>query len=93
MKLTVTEAAITCFTKEWGFHEGDYIRIFVRYAGGGEDAYALGIMSGRPISPGLQEHTGKLTFYMEETELWYLDGRDLTLDAKGEDIYFQLSGR
>ena len=93
MKLTVTDAAVHCFTKEWGFREGETIRIYVRYAGGGEDPYALGIMSGRPIDIGLETSAGGMTFFMEETDLWFLEQRDLRLDATGEDIQFQLSDR
>lgn len=91
MKLIVTDAAVHCFTKEWGFREGEYVRVYVRYAGGGEDPYALGIMSGKPIHIGIETAAGKLTFFMEEADLWFLDNRDLTLDAKGEDIFFHLS--
>lgn len=91
MKLIVTDAAVRCFTEEWGFREGDFVRVFVRYAGGGEDPYALGIMSGKPIDVGIRATAGKLTFFMEEADLWFLENRDLTLDAEGEDIFFRLS--
>ncbi|GAA3401295.1 HesB/YadR/YfhF family protein [Paenibacillus hodogayensis] len=91
MKLSVTDAAVFCFSKEWGFREGEHIRVYVRYAGGGEDPYALGIMSGKPMDAGLESKAGGMTFFMEETDLWYLEERDLTLDAKGEDIFFHLS--
>ncbi|MDF2723368.1 MAG: Fe-S cluster assembly protein HesB [Paenibacillus sp.] len=93
MTLTITEAAVHCFKREWGFRDGGHIRIYVRYAGGGEEPYALGIMSGKPIDIGLVTEAGGMSFFMEEAELWFLDGRDLTLDAKGEDIYFHLSGK
>lgn len=43
MKIIVTDAAVDCFQKDWDYHEGDYIRIYVRYSGGGEDAFAFGI--------------------------------------------------
>ncbi|RKN84851.1 HesB/YadR/YfhF family protein [Paenibacillus ginsengarvi] len=91
MKLNVTDAAVFCFQKEWRFRPGDSIRIYVRYAGGGEDPYALGIMSGKPLDIGLSTVAGGITFFMEETDVWYLEERDLTLDAKGEDIYFHLT--
>lgn len=90
MKLIVTDAAVHCFTTEWGFREGDFVRVFVRYAGGGEDPYALGIMSGKPIDVGIRATAGNLHFFMEEADLWFLENRDLTLDAQGEDIFFRL---
>lgn len=93
MNLLVTEDAVRCFAEEWGFREGESIRIFVRYAGGGEDPYALGIMSAKPMHVGLQTTAGGMTFFMEETDLWFLEERDLTLESKGEDIFFRLTER
>ncbi|MEF3303672.1 HesB/YadR/YfhF family protein [Paenibacillus sp. GYB003] len=90
MKLNVTDEAVRCFAEEWGFREGEHIRIYVRYAGGGENPYALGIMSAKPIDAGLRATAGGMTFFMEEADVWFLENRDLTLDAQGEDIYFQL---
>ncbi|MFF2089394.1 HesB/YadR/YfhF family protein [Paenibacillus sp. NPDC058174] len=88
MKLIVTDAAVDCFRKDWGFRDGDNVRIYVRYSGGGEDAFALGIMKDDPQYPALSNEYGHLTFFIEENDVWHLDGRDLSIDCRNEDITF-----
>lgn len=91
MKLNVTSNAVHCFQKEWGFTQGDVVRIFVRYSGMSEKGpYSLGIQHDRPMYIGISTVQDNITFYMEENDLWFLDGRDLTIDSEGEDILFQL---
>ncbi|TCZ80120.1 Fe-S cluster assembly protein HesB [Paenibacillus albiflavus] len=91
MNFNVTQPAIACFTKEWGFNEGDQIRIFVRYSGGGEDAFAFGIMKAAPVYPAVSVQHQNITFFIEANDLWYLDGKDLTLDCQNEEIKFVLN--
>lgn len=91
MNFNVTPSAIACFNKEWGFNAGDKIRIFVRYSGGGEDAFAFGIMKANPLYPAITIVAQDVTFFIEANDLWYLDGKDLTLDCHGEDIVFLLN--
>lgn len=91
MKLIVTPAAVSCFKNEWGFREGDQVRIFVRYSGMGEDGpYSLGISHDTPMHIALSTVQDDITFYMEHNDVWYLEGRELTIDGKGEDIMFVL---
>lgn len=91
MNFDVTQSAIACFTKEWGFKEGDHVRVFVRYSGGGEDAFAFGIMKAAPVYPAISVKNQNITFFIEANDLWYLDGKNLTLDCKNEEIVFQLN--
>ncbi|KKO55432.1 HesB/YadR/YfhF family protein [Paenibacillus sp. DMB20] len=88
MKIVVTDAAVDCFQKDWDYHEGDYIRIYVRYSGGGEDAFAFGITRDDPRYPAISNVHGGIAFFIEENDLWYLNGRDLIIDCFHEDIVF-----
>lgn len=88
MKIIVSDAAVDCFQKDWDYRIGDYIRIYVRYSGGGEDAFAFGITRDEPRYPAISNVYGGITFFIEENDLWYLDGRDLTIDCFHEDIVF-----
>lgn len=91
MKLEVTAQALAVFQQEWNFVSGDQVRIFVRYSGGGADAFAFGIIKDEPIRPGISTVKEGITFYMEENDVWYLEGKSLTLDTNNkEDIMFQL---
>lgn len=86
MHLKVTAAAIDCFKKEWGFSEGESIRIFVRYVSGGTEPYALGITRDNPINAALTADAGGISFFMERNDIWFLEDKDLHVDAVGEDI-------
>jgi uncharacterized protein YneR len=91
MELSVTAAALDCFRNEWGFGDGETIRVFVRYVSGGEEPFALGISRDTPQEAALVARAGPLTFFMERKDVWYLDGRRLRIDCSGEDIVFQLT--
>ncbi|MFC7394761.1 HesB/YadR/YfhF family protein [Scopulibacillus cellulosilyticus] len=97
MKLTVTPAAVTWFKEEWDFEEGDQIKLFVRYGGDStiHAAFSMGIVKDEPKNIGISTIADGITFYVEQDELWYLDGRDLTLDYSQEkdEIDFQVSGK
>ena len=90
MKLDVTERAVACLKEEWGFEDGEFIRVYVRYAGGGSEPYALGILKERPGPDGaaLRVEAGGMTFFIEERDQWYVEQRRLTIDAQGEELRF-----
>jgi uncharacterized protein YneR len=93
MGFEVTPAALECFQKEWGFEDGEQIRVFVRYVSGGETPFALGITRDTPQEPVLTAHAGALTFFMERQDVWFLEGSRLQIDCEGEDIVFRLLNR
>ncbi|WP_068774778.1 HesB/YadR/YfhF family protein [Paenibacillus sp. FJAT-26967] len=86
MGIRVSAGAIACFKGDWGFQNGDQVRIFVRYSGGGEDAFTFGIMKDSPHYPGMTAEEDGISFFMEQSDIWYLEGRDLVIDGNGEDI-------
>ncbi|WP_181592568.1 iron-sulfur cluster biosynthesis family protein [Paenibacillus sp. YN15] len=90
MNLRITETAVSCLKQEWGFTDGDYIRVYVRYASGGSEAYALGILREKPENNDqiIQMSSGGFFIYMKQSDLWFLEERNLTIDAKGEDLLF-----
>jgi uncharacterized protein YneR len=92
MNLHITSRAVACLKEEWEFADGDDIKIYVRYTGGGEEPLALGIMK-EPPSPSIpidRVTAGGMTFYMERDDQWFLEGRTLTIDASGDQIRFIL---
>ncbi|WP_341805098.1 Fe-S cluster assembly protein HesB [Paenibacillus turpanensis] len=90
--MSVTPQAVACFLKEWGYQEGDEVRIYVRYSGGGgNDPFSLGVMKDSPRYPMLTVKENGMTFYMEENDVWYLDGEDLTVDCRKDEIVFDRS--
>lgn len=52
ISFAVSEKALDSFKNEWGLEEGQYVRIYAKYAGGGSDAFTVGInASATPIDP------------------------------------------
>ena len=89
MQLHVTEAAAKRFKTEWGFEEGDQIRVFVRYSGFSESGpYSFGIMKDTPRDLAAKTERSGIMFYMESNDLWFLDEKELTVDESGEEIVF-----
>jgi len=91
MQIDVTDRAVACLKDEWGFAEGEQVRLYVRYAGGGSDPYALGILKEQPSGEeAFRTIAGGIVFYIEERDVWFLQGKRLTIDARGEELLFLL---
>ncbi|WEK55139.1 MAG: Fe-S cluster assembly protein HesB [Candidatus Cohnella colombiensis] len=91
MDLVITPTALDCFKEEWGFDEGEMIRIFVRYVSGGEVPFAFGIIRDTPHDVAVTRVAEHLTFYMEHKDVWFLEGKSLTIDCHGDGITFDLA--
>lgn len=90
MELVVSQAAWSCFRQEWGYKDGDRIRIFVRYVSGGSEPYGFGIMKDEPMDPAVTAEDNHLVFYMENKDVWFLDQGKLTVDCRNGDIVFEV---
>ncbi|WP_256760787.1 HesB/YadR/YfhF family protein [Cohnella sp. WQ 127256] len=91
MELIVTPSALSCFKGKWGFTEGEMIRVFVRYVSGGEAPFAFGITRDTPHDAAVITVTDFVTFYMENKDVWFLEGKSLKIDSDGEDIEFHFA--
>ncbi|WP_025026460.1 HesB/YadR/YfhF family protein [Caldalkalibacillus mannanilyticus] len=94
MKLTVTPAAIECFKEQWGFKEGQHIRFFARYGGCGsvQASFSMGIAQEEPKEIALSTVEQGMIFYVEQEDMWYLNGQNLHVDyqPETEEIHFQV---
>lgn len=94
MNITISPAAMRTFTNDWGFTDGDFVRIYVRYGGHStvHEGYSLGIAKEAPKAIGVSTTLEGVTYYVEQDDLWYLNGKDLTIDYRQdtEEIVFQL---
>lgn len=89
MKLEVTPSAANLFKSEWGYQDGDHVRVFVRYNGeGGEDNFAFGVTRDDPNFPGVAVEKDQLHFFMEQNDVWYMNGQNLTIDSAEDGIVF-----
>ncbi|MDT3424627.1 uncharacterized protein YneR [Paenibacillus forsythiae] len=81
MSISVSADAASWFKRELGLTEGDSIRLFPRYSSGGglHPGFSLGIAVERPEHPGLEVSREGVVFYIEEPDLWYMEGYGLSI--------------
>ncbi|USB35087.1 HesB/YadR/YfhF family protein [Paenibacillus sp. YPG26] len=93
MMIHVTDSAAKWYKKELELQEGQAIRFFVRYSAGGHihPGFSLGIGVEDPGSPGYAMEAEGINFYMEEQDMWYLEGYDLkvTYEESSDDIAYE----
>ncbi|MBP1904072.1 uncharacterized protein YneR [Paenibacillus turicensis] len=91
--INVTHEATDWFKHELGIEEGQAVRFFARYSAGGElhPGFSLGLQVEPPMSAGLSSVIDGITFYMEDKDMWYLEGYDLQVayDQALEGIDFK----
>ncbi|WP_257350475.1 HesB/YadR/YfhF family protein [Pseudalkalibacillus decolorationis] len=92
MKLTITQPAVHWFKKEMELIEGDSIRLFARLGGCStvQTGYSIGIAKESPFEPGSSVEVDGITFFVEEKDLWYFNGYDLSIKfrRKYDDITY-----
>ncbi|KUP26110.1 hypothetical protein [Paenibacillus sp. DMB5] len=81
MDMTISPEAAAWFKKELNLQAGDSIRLFPRYSSGGglHPGFSLGIATEPPARPAVKAEQGGLIFYMEEQDLWYMEGYSLSI--------------
>ncbi|MNJ40084.1 HesB/YadR/YfhF family protein [Paenibacillus bouchesdurhonensis] len=91
--INVTKEAAGWFKNELGVQAGQAIRFFARYSAGGtiHPGFSLGIEIENPISPGTVSEVEGIKFFMEDKDLWYLEGYHLNVEYNQEhhDIEYQ----
>ncbi|SDX22416.1 Uncharacterized protein YneR [Marininema mesophilum] len=85
MGIEITPTALHWFQRELSLGEGDALRFDVRYddslsIGRNPNGFSLRLTVEKPRHPGLQTVEEGITFFIEEDELWFLDGNDLRVD-------------
>lgn len=93
MEINMTDGAISWYEKELEVEAGDAIRFFVRYGGvGGRiPGFSLGINLEQPNAVHTSTLKNGITYFIEETDAWYFDGHDLTvqIDEQLEEPQFK----
>ncbi|WP_407269475.1 HesB/YadR/YfhF family protein [Radiobacillus sp. PE A8.2] len=84
MAITITQPAAKWYIDEMDLQEGDYVRFFVRYGGSGGivSGFSLGISNDEPSNPAMQVTEQGVTFYVENSDLWYFDGMNFHIKYK-----------
>ncbi|MDQ0193331.1 HesB/YadR/YfhF family protein [Paenibacillus wynnii] len=81
MSIVISKEAASWFKRELGVTEGGYIRLFPRYSSGGglHPGFSLGIAIEPPARPRIETTQEGIIFYIEEQDLWYMEGYGLSV--------------
>jgi len=79
MKITLSDDVAKWYEQELALKKGDYVRFFVRYGGNStiQTGFSLGVQIDEPISVGTAITLNGINYYIEETDLWYFDSKEL----------------
>ncbi len=95
MNLTITPSAVAWFANEWGVQAGEHIRFFARYGGSStvQDGFSMGIAKDEPKAAAVSTVEQGITFFLEQDDIWYVNGKDLTVDylAEKDEVVFELT--
>nr|WP_217903630.1 HesB/YadR/YfhF family protein [Bacillus haynesii] len=79
VNLKINEKALKWYKDELDLKEGDQVRFFVRYGGCSnvQKGFSLGVSKDEPQQIGVSAEKDGITFFVEESDVWYFDGHDL----------------
>ncbi|HZG60038.1 MAG TPA: HesB/YadR/YfhF family protein [Anoxybacillus sp.] len=92
MKIIIKPKALEWYKEDLDLKQGDFVRFFARYGGCSnvQKGFSLGINKESPLSPGVQTVIDGITFFIEESDMWYFDQHDLIVDFDeqwGEPVF------
>ncbi|GAA0371145.1 HesB/YadR/YfhF family protein [Bacillus horti] len=81
MEIKVTQPALHWFQREMDVKEKDAVRFFARYGGCStvQSGFSIGVNKESPKEIGAQDTVGDVLFFIEKNDLWYFDGKNLTV--------------
>jgi uncharacterized protein YneR len=92
MNIHISEEAVKWYHQEMNIVSGDSFRFFVRYGGNStiQKGFSLGVVKDQPKQIGAKTEKDGITFFIEESDIWYFDHNDLVIDLdkdKGEPVF------
>jgi len=87
MQLTISNEAAQWYQEELDLEENDSLRFHVRYGGVGGlvPGFSIGVNMEEPEAIYTSCEVNKITFFIEESDAWYFDGKkslNVTLDEE-----------
>lgn len=86
LQITISDEAAHWYKEELELNEPTYVRFLVRYGGVGGNV--PGFSLGLAIEPPSQIHTSTevdfITFYIEESDAWYFEDKNLAITLNEE---------
>jgi uncharacterized protein YneR len=82
MQITMSDKVVQWYKEDLALTEGDFVKFYVRYGGFNSfiKGFSLGIDKEKPEQTHTQIEKDGITFFMEDTDTWYLDNKDLVIE-------------
>lgn len=79
MNINISKETAQWYKQELGLETSSFVRFYVRYGGigGNIPGFSLGLSVEKPSNIHTQVTVEDITFYIEESDEWYFDGKDL----------------
>ena len=76
------DQAFQWYKEELQLQRGDLVRFFARYGGCStvQKGFSLGVHKEKPIDAAVTLEIDGITFFIEQNDTWYFDGRDLYIE-------------
>ncbi|UOK56205.1 HesB/YadR/YfhF family protein [Bacillus sp. OVS6] len=86
MNIHISGKAAEWYQNEMNVASGDSFRFFVRYGGTStiQKGFSLGVVKDQPKQAGAKTEKNGITFFIEESDIWYFDQNDLVIDFDEE---------
>ncbi|WP_338450956.1 HesB/YadR/YfhF family protein [Niallia oryzisoli] len=83
MKIVISEKALHWFKEEVGLESGNKVRFFTKIYGTSpvQEGYSLAFtIDNDPGNVAVETVSDGITFFIEESDLWFFDGHDLYVE-------------
>jgi len=85
MEIKISEDAFKWFHEEMEVAAGEWVRFFVRFGGAGlQPGFSLGVTKDHPHEAAVEVERDQVNYYIEQNDLWYFDGHDLSVSVNDE---------
>jgi len=87
MNIEISEKALEWFVEEVGLEVGNKVRFFTQIYGTSplQEGYALAFtIDNSPRDVVVYTVSGEITFFVEETDLWFFNGHNLYVDYNAD---------
>lgn len=85
MEIKISEDAFQWFHDEMEVTPGENVRFFVRYGGSGlQPGFSLGVTKDLPSDTAAEVKKDDVIYFIEQNDLWYFDGHDLTVSVNDD---------
>ena len=85
MDIKISDDAFKWFHDEMEVSFGETVRFFVRYGGSGlQPGFSLGVTKDQPNEAAAEVENDDVLYFIEQNDLWYFDGHDLTVSVNDD---------